>query len=209
MCIELPIHFNIKPIITVIHRNISRANIAAFRFAKAQNLAFHALNGLERVFIIAIDDNQSIFRRQQAKFMERMDDIIQIFKEVQVVGLDIEHDRNGGSKRQKRVAILTRFGHKAAVSPNAQSTTNRRQITAHHNCRVKRRLHGNQCHHRSGRRFAMCTRQADNVLIIGHQATPSLCAFHDRYAQLMRAGNFGVIVMYCRCANDQRRAIDV
>ena len=51
--------------------------------------------------------------------------------------------------------------------------------------------------------------QADHIIVIPHQVAPGLRAFHHRYAQLMRADDLRIIVMYRGSADDERSALHI
>ena len=51
--------------------------------------------------------------------------------------------------------------------------------------------------------------EADNVVVVAHDVTPCLGAFHDRNAQFMCADDLGVFVVNGGGAHDERRALYV
>ena len=209
LSVLLPLYHNGKAVVAVLVAHVGRVNVRGCARAEGTNLAVDACHTAHCMRVIAVDDNKTVHRGQLGKLMERVDDVVDILEEVEMILLHIEDNRNGRCKAQERVAVFAAFSHKTALAADTERTADGRQVAADHNGRVHLRLHGHERHHRGGSCLAVRAGQADHVVIIAHEVSPCLGTLHNRNAQLMGADNLRIFVMHSSGAHDERRTLDV
>ena len=103
-----------------------------------------------------------------------MTDIIQIFKEIQMIRIDIQDDADLWEKVQKTVGIFTGFCHKNTIRADTDITMNSRKNTANGNGWIRICGQQNMGYHRSRGGLAMGTGYGNRQLIISHQLAQKL-----------------------------------
>ena len=67
--------------------------------------------------VIAVDDNKAVHRGQLGKLVERVDDIVDILEEVEMILLYIEDNRNGRCKRRNELQYSQLSATKQPLPP--------------------------------------------------------------------------------------------
>ena len=151
LSVLFPLYHNGKAVVAVLIAHVGRVNVQGCARAEGTNLAVDACHTAHCMRVIAVDDNKAVHRGQLGKLVERVDDIVDILEEVEMIFLYIEDNRNGRCKAQERVAVFAAFSHKTALAADTERTADGRQVAADHNGRVHLRFHGHERHHRGGR----------------------------------------------------------
>ena len=209
LSVLLPLYHNGKAVVAVLIAHVGRVNVRGCARAEGTDLAVDACHTAHCMRVIAVDDNKAVHRGQLGKLVERVDDIVDILEEVEMILLYIEDNRNGRCKAQERVAVFAAFSHKTALAADTERTADGRQVAADHNGRVHLRFHGHERHHRGGSRLAVRACQTNHVVIIAHEVSPCLGTLHDRNAQLMGADDLRIVIMHGSGTHDERRTLDV
>ena len=69
-----------------------------------------------------------------------MTDIVNVFKEIQMIGIHVQDDADLREEASKAVGVFAGFGDECAGMSQAQVTTDRRQDTADRDGRIKTAL---------------------------------------------------------------------
>ena len=186
----------VKRIIAALNRDMRRAHVGCLGLAEGHDLAVHPLYRLHGVRVVRVDHNQAVLGREQAERMERVDDVVKILKKSRWSASTLSTTAMVGAKDRKELQYSHDSATKQPWLPMRQGSADGGQIAADHDSRVQRSLHGDECHHRGGGRLAVRARQADDVLVVGHQAAPGLRALHDRDSQFVRADDLGIVVVH-------------
>ena len=169
-------------------------------------------NALERVagiFVVAVGNNQTVFRYEADKFPERLLDIRKVLEEVQMVRIDVQNDRRCREEVQKRVAVFAALQNDRVPLPHAVPRAKKRQRASDHDRRVAAGFHEDMREHGGRCGLAVRAGDADGVPVGPHDIAPSLRALENRNARRARRRNFGVVVVGRRRADDAVRARDI
>lgn len=128
---------------------------------------------------------------------------MQVLEEVQMVGLDVENDRDGGEEAQERVAVFAALGDDGVAVADAVAGVEQRQCAADHHGGVGVRSHEDVCRHAGGGRFAVRAGDAQGVAVAVHDRAPRLRTLKDRDAACDRAGDLGIVVVDGGGADDK------
>ena len=156
-----------------------------------------------------VDNDKTVHRRQLCKLVERVDDVVDVLEEVEMILLDVQDDRNGRREAQEGIGVLAALRDEAALAADAERAADGGQVAADHDRRVHLRLDGHHGHHRGRGGLAVGAGEADDIVVVAHDVAPGLCALHDRDAELVCADDLGVFVVNGGGAHDQGRALDV
>ena len=156
-----------------------------------------------------VDNDQTVHRSQLCKLVERVDDVVDVLEEVEMILLDVQDDRNGRREAQEGIGVLAALRNEAALAADAERAADGGQVAADHDRRVHLRLDGHHGHHRGRGGLAVGAGEADDIVVVAHDVAPGLCALHDRDAELVCADDFGVFVVNGGGAHDQGGALDV
>jgi hypothetical protein len=121
--------------------------------------------------------------------------VVQVLEEVQMVGLDVENDRDGGEEAQERVAVFAALGDDGVAVADAVAGVEQRQCAADHHGGVGVRSHEDVRRHAGGGRFAVRAGDAQGVAVAVHDRAPRLRTLKDRDAACDRAGDLGIVVV--------------
>ena len=209
LCIFLSVDVNGKAVVAVFVADLGRINVCIGRCAEGADAAVDVRDGAHRVRVVVVDNDQTVHRSQLCKLVERVDDVVDVLEEVEVILLDVQDDRNGRREAQEGIGVLAALRNEAALAADAERAADGGQVAADHDRRVHLRLDGHHGHHRGRGSLAVGTGEADDIVVVAHDVAPGLCALHDRDAELVCADDLGVFVVNGGGAHDQGRALDV
>ncbi len=178
--------------------------------AKGDEAAVNALERIHGVLVHAVgNDNAAILGGQLCKLTEGVLDVLQVLEEVQMVGVDIQNDSDGGGEVQEGVAVFAGLHDDGVAMAHPMARIQQVQVAANHNRGVDASLHGNMGHHRGSGGFAVGAGEADGVFIGGHNVAPGLRALKHRNILGGGSNDFGVFVVDCGGADDAVGPIDI
>lgn len=117
---QLALVHDVKAVVAVVVGDIFRINICLWCGAERDTGAVDACNCLHGVGGVVVDDNGAVFRNQLAEAVERMNDIINVLEEVQMVCIDIEHNGNRRVEAEEGVGVLAGLSDEVIMRADAQ-----------------------------------------------------------------------------------------
>ena len=192
---QLALVHDVKAVVAVVVGDIFRINICLRCGAERDTGAVDACNCLHGVGGVVVDDNGAVFRNQLAEAVERMNDIINVLEEVQMVCIDIEHNGNRRVEAEEGVGVLAGLSDEVIMRADAQRAADGVQIAADHDRRVGTAFDTNHRQHGSGCGLAVGAGYTNGMLVLQHNLAPRLCAFHNRNAQLACVRDFRIVIV--------------
>ena len=125
-----------------------------------------------------------------------------ILEKVQMVGVDIEDDRDRREEVQEGVAVFAALEDDGIALADAVAP-------ADHDRRVQPGLHENMREHGGRRRLAVGTGDANGVLVRLHDVAPGLGALKDGDASGAGGGDLRVVVVRGSRADEAVGALDI
>ena len=193
---EFALVHDVKAVIAVTVGDVFRIDVCFRRCAEGNAGAVNALHSLHRVGRIVVDNNRAVFRNQLTETMERMNDVVDVLEEVQMIGIDIQNDSNRRMEAEEGIGVLAGLCDEVIMCADAQGAADGVQIAADHDGRVRAALHADHRQHRSRCRLAVGAGYTDSMLVFQHDFAPSLCALHDRNVQLTSVCDFRIVIVY-------------
>ena len=191
---HLPIVTDIKrrhPVL--IEFDVRRVIITVFAQPKGHDVV-QITNHLIDKRIRVISDNGSAARHQMREFVKRTDNVVDILKIIQMIGIDIQDNFDFWFQTQEAVHIFAGFCNKVTTVTDLDVAADLGQIAADQNGRLELRALEDQGNHRSGRGFTMGTGYRNAVFIFLHQKSQHLRPRENRDSAFFRAFHFGIIV---------------
>ena len=167
--------------------------------AEREERAGVALERPAHAGVVPVGDHMAVGGNELREAAEGVLNVVQVLEEVQMVGLDVENDRDGGEEAQKRVAVFAALGDDGVAVADAVAGVEQRQRTADHYGGVGVRRHEDVCRHAGGGRFAVRAGDAQGVAVAVHDRAPRLRPLKDRDAACDRAGDLGIVIVR-RCS---------
>ena len=179
------------------------------RRVEAERQIRQTLQRVAGVLVIAVGDDQPVLRHERGERAERMLHIGKILEKVQMVGVDIEDDRDRREEVQEGVAVFAALEDDGIALADAVARAEQRQKAADHDRRVQPGLHENMREHGGRRRLAVGTGDADGVLVRLHDVAPGLGTLKDGNASGAGSGDLGVVVVRGSRADEAVGALDI
>ena len=154
---------------------------------------------------LRVDDQRSALLDVSCETMERVPDVIQVFEEVQMVGIDIEDQAVPGLQAEETVGVFTGFRNKVLRTSDTDIAADLFQDTAHGDRGIQIRLQKDAGQHggRSGLAVGAC--DSNGILVVGHDLAQKLGAGEHGNAHLDGPDIFRVVMMdRCRIDHDIR-----
>ena len=148
-------------------------------------------------------------RHEARKFAERALHGVKVLEIVQMVGLNVVHDGDGGVEIQERVAVFAALHDNGVAGADAVACVQQREIAAHHNGRVALCLHENMRQHAGRGGLAVCAGHADGVFVFAHDHTPGLRPLEHGDALRAGRGDLGSVGVGGGRADDAVRALNI
>ena len=172
MCNILSVFYDIeRGIALFVISNIGCTVIQGSFFAKSDNTTGKIGGDLFNFINISVDDESSVFRKKLSKKVERITDIVQVFKKVQVIRIHIQNNTDFREKVQETVGIFACFRNKKVRSADTDIAFDRFQDTADRDCRIQVCCKSNMRKHRGCGCLTVCTGYSNRCLIVSHKLT--------------------------------------
>ncbi len=140
-----------------------------------------ARQGVHGVLIVPVGNDAPALRHQIGKGPEGALHILQVLEKVQMIGLNVQDDGNGGEKREEGVAILAGFQDDGVPGAHPVARPQQGQGAADHHGGVQSRRHDDMGAHGGGGGLAVGPGNTQSVLISLHNGAPCLSPFKDGY----------------------------
>ena len=207
--IELPPGDDVAGIEPLFHRDIFRVDVTPFAQAKGHHPAGETLHRTAGVFIVAVDDDGPVFRREEGKAAEGGDDIVGVLEKVQMIPVDVQNHRHRGPEGQEGIAVFAGLGHEEIAVADAQSPPDGGELAPHHDGGIERRRRGNGGDHGSGGGRAVGPGHTHHPAIVVHDHPPGLGP--GDHGDLFRPGrdDLGIVIPDGGGADDQGGSQDI
>ena len=152
----------------------------------------------DNVFIfrrICVDDQCAVSRKKFCKTTERMTNVINILKEIQMVSIHVQDNTDLRKKAQEAVCIFTGFCDKCFRFANPDITADSRKDTADTDRRITVSCKKNMRYHRGCGSFSMSSGNSDRCIIISHDLSEKFCTCKHRKSFFLCTGKFRIVRM--------------
>ena len=205
MAVEFPVSDDVK--IPPVRRVILAVDVVVLHEAKGEIV--EPVQRPPGVGIIAVGDDMPPRRDKLRKAPERCLDIPQVLEKVEMIRLDVQNDRDGREKIQKRVAIFAALHNDRIALADPVPRVQQRQIAADHDGRVPLGLHEDMRDHGGRRCLAVGAGKTDGIAIRPHDNAPGLGPLKDGNARRPGRRNLRIVVMHRRRADNALGPADI
>ena len=192
---QFPLEHNVKVGVGTQKLNILRIDIRLPAQAEGHDLAGDIPDGGHSAGIVQVGHHIAVLRGAQGKLPEGVLHILQVFEEIQMVGLHIQDHRHGGVEGQEGIVILTGLHNDGVAVAHPMPGVQQGQGAADHDGGVLIRGHHDVGAHGGGGGFAVGAGNAQGVAVVLGDGAPGLGPLKDRDAQRMGPDDLRVIVM--------------
>ena len=175
--------------------------------AEGDRRQIYVLQRLQHILIVAVDDEG--VGGQVTELVEGLFDIIQRFEVVEVVGVDIEDDRDVGRELQECVHIFARLTHDDVAVADIAVAADEGQLAANDGGGVKAGADQHLAEHRGGGSFAVSAGYGDAAPVAAGDNTQHDAALDGGNALLTRGNQLGVILFDGGGIDHQLCTVDV
>ena len=171
--------------------------------AEGDDLGLDVLYDIHGVGIVMVCDDVAVLRHSRGKLMEGVLHIVQILEEIEMVGLNVQHDSDRRMQREEGVIILAGLHDDGVAVADAVPRLEQRQRPADHDGGVFVRGHHDVRAHRGRGGLAVSAAYAQGVVIVLGYRAPGLGALEHRDALGVRGLYLRVLIMHRRGAHDE------
>ena len=200
---ELPLVENVKAGVRAQKLDIRGGDVGVLAQAEGDDPAVDILHHVHGVRIVQIRHDIAVRRDALREEMEGVLYVVQILEEVQMVGLHVQDDRDGGMEGEEGVVVLAGLHDDGAAVAHAVSRLEKRQRAADHDGGVLVGGHHDVRAHGGGGRLAVGAADAQGVCVVLGDRAPGLGALKDRDALFVGGDDLGIVVMHGGGAHDK------
>lgn len=159
--------------------------------------------------VVAVSDGGAVGGQEGEELAEGLFNMVDVAVEIEVVGVNVEHDGHRGAQVEEAGVELARLGHKHAAPSDVRAAADKVQRASNMDGGVHAALHEHLGEHGGGGGLSVRAAHADGGVKPLHQLAQQRRPLNGRQAQALQLHALGVVGQNGHGVNHQIRAVHV